>query len=68
MALAKVCGVVNSYTVLWTNDLCQKLIRDGFTGQRGGRLLRSISLRGIYRLAPDSVETLSRHLTPEAVA
>jgi hypothetical protein len=26
--------VANSYTVLWTNDLCRELIRDGFTGQR----------------------------------
>jgi len=27
-------GVANSYTVLWTNDLCRELIREGFTGQR----------------------------------
>jgi hypothetical protein len=33
-----------------------------------GRLLRSISLQGIYRLAPDSAASLTRHLTPKAVA
>jgi hypothetical protein len=27
-------AVANSYTVLWTNDLCRELIRGGFTGQR----------------------------------
>lgn len=27
-------SVANSYTVLWTNDLCRELIRGGFTGQR----------------------------------
>lgn len=27
-------AVANSYTVLWTNDLCRELIRAGFTGQR----------------------------------
>ncbi|MBV1950265.1 hypothetical protein [Streptomyces sp. BV129] len=26
--------MANSYTVLWTNDLCRELIRGGFTGQR----------------------------------
>jgi hypothetical protein len=27
-------GVTDSYTVLWTNDLCRELMRGGFTGQR----------------------------------
>ncbi|WP_244336506.1 hypothetical protein [Streptomyces seoulensis] len=26
--------MANSYTVLWTNDLCRELIHGGFTGQR----------------------------------
>jgi hypothetical protein len=26
--------VANSYTVLWTNELCRELIRGGFAGQR----------------------------------
>jgi len=26
--------VANSYTMLWTNDLCRELIRGGFAGQR----------------------------------
>ncbi len=26
--------MANSYTVLWTNELCRELIRGGFAGQR----------------------------------
>jgi hypothetical protein len=32
--IAKFGAMANSYTVLWTNDLCRELIRGGFTGQR----------------------------------
>ncbi|WP_042420451.1 hypothetical protein [Streptacidiphilus anmyonensis] len=31
-----------------------------------GRLLRALSLQGIYRLAPDSADILARHLTDQA--
>ena len=34
MPVAIVGDVANSYTVLWTDDLCRELIRGGFSGQR----------------------------------
>ncbi|TDU05547.1 hypothetical protein EDD99_4066 [Streptomyces sp. 846.5] len=36
--IAIVCAVANSYTVLWTNDLCRELIRGSYTGQRPSML------------------------------
>lgn len=48
-----------------------------FTSRRGerklkyvedGRLLRALSLQGIYRLAPESADIIARHLTIEEAA
>jgi hypothetical protein len=51
----------NSYTVMWTSERCQWLVKTGELGKPDGRLTHSVSISGgVYRLSPDSASEFER--------